>query len=56
MTERLAESGKGIILFHDPKARTAAMMPAFLRYLKENGYRVVHIVPAGTPQKNADMR
>ncbi|MBJ7404032.1 MAG: polysaccharide deacetylase family protein [Bradyrhizobium sp.] len=56
VTERLAASGKGIILFHDNKARTAAMMPAFLRYLRENGYRVVHIVPAGTPQKSADTR
>ena len=54
VTERLAAAGKGIILFHDPKARTAAIMPAFLRYLKENGYRVVHVVPAGTSQKNAD--
>ena len=48
VTERLAAAGKGIILFHDPKARTAAIMPAFLRYLRENGYRVVHVVPAGT--------
>ena len=54
ITERLAAAGKGIILFHDPKARTAAMMPAFLRYLRENGYHVVHIVPAGAAQKNAD--
>jgi hypothetical protein len=29
-------------------------MPAFLRYLRENGFRVVQIVPAGTSQKNAD--
>ncbi|MCA1506025.1 polysaccharide deacetylase family protein [Bradyrhizobium sp. NBAIM02] len=56
VTERLAASGKGIILFHDNKARTAAMMPAFLRYLRENDYRVVHIVPAGTSQKSADTR
>lgn len=56
VTERLAASGKGIILFHDPKARTAAIMPAFLRYLKENGFRVVHVVSAGTSQKNADAR
>lgn len=56
VTERLAASGKGIILFHDNKARTAAMMPAFLRYLRENRYRVVHIVPAGTLQKHADAR
>jgi hypothetical protein len=32
---------------HDPKARTAAMLPAFLRYLRDNRYRVVHLVPAG---------
>jgi peptidoglycan/xylan/chitin deacetylase (PgdA/CDA1 family) len=56
VTERLAAAGKGIVLFHDPKARTAAIMPAFLRYLRENGFRVVHVVPAGTPQKNADAR
>ncbi|MVT54694.1 polysaccharide deacetylase family protein [Bradyrhizobium yuanmingense] len=56
VTERLAASGKGIILFHDNKARTAAMMPAFLRYLRENDYRVVHIVPASTSQKSADTR
>jgi peptidoglycan/xylan/chitin deacetylase (PgdA/CDA1 family) len=46
ITERLAAAGKGIILFHDPKARTAAIMPAFLRYLRENGFRLVHVVPA----------
>jgi peptidoglycan/xylan/chitin deacetylase (PgdA/CDA1 family) len=54
ITERLAAAGKGIILFHDPKARTAAIMPAFLRYLRENGYHIVHVVPAGAAQKNAD--
>jgi peptidoglycan/xylan/chitin deacetylase (PgdA/CDA1 family) len=53
VTERLKAAGKGIILFHDSKARTAAIMPAFLRYLRENGYRVVHIVAAGPSQKNA---
>lgn len=56
ITERLAASGKGIILFHDNKARTAAMMPAFLRYLRENSYRIVHIVPSVMSQKNADAR
>ncbi|MGX0963361.1 peptidoglycan/xylan/chitin deacetylase (PgdA/CDA1 family) [Bradyrhizobium japonicum] len=54
VTERLAAAGKGIILFHDPKARTAAIMPAFLRYLRDNSYRVVHVVPAGMSQKSAD--
>ncbi|CAN7580407.1 polysaccharide deacetylase family protein [Bradyrhizobium sp. LjRoot220] len=46
LTERLQAARKGIILLHDPKAQTAAMMPAFLRYLKDNHYRVVHLVPA----------
>jgi peptidoglycan/xylan/chitin deacetylase (PgdA/CDA1 family) len=46
---RLAAAGRGIVLFHDTKAQTAAMMPAFLRALKARGYRVVHVVPAGAP-------
>jgi peptidoglycan/xylan/chitin deacetylase (PgdA/CDA1 family) len=44
--DRLKVAGKGIILLHDPKAQTAAMLPAFLRYLRDNRYRVVHLVPA----------
>ena len=44
--DRLNIARKGIILFHDPKAQTAAMLPAFLRYLRDNHYRVVHLVPA----------
>jgi peptidoglycan/xylan/chitin deacetylase (PgdA/CDA1 family) len=48
LTDRLKIAGKGIILLHDPKAQTAAMLPAFLRYLRENNYHVVHIVPART--------
>jgi peptidoglycan/xylan/chitin deacetylase (PgdA/CDA1 family) len=47
LTERLEMARKGIILLHDPKAQTAAMLPAFLRYLRNNGYRVVHIVRSG---------
>src|SRR4051794_29926228 len=55
ITDRLKIARKGIILFHDPKAQTAAMLPAFLRYLRDNDYRVVHVVPAsagvgGVPQ------
>ncbi len=59
LTDRLNIAGKGIILLHDPKARTAAMLPAFLRYLADNHYRVVHLVPAAhdrvpaTPGANA---
>ena len=46
LTDRLTAAGKGIILLHDPKTRTAAMLPAFLRYLADHHYRVVHLVPA----------
>jgi peptidoglycan/xylan/chitin deacetylase (PgdA/CDA1 family) len=46
LIERLNIARKGIILLHDPKAQTAAMVPAFLRYLRDNHYRVVHLVPA----------
>lgn len=46
LIDRLKTAGKGIILLHDPRAQTAAMLPAFLRYLRENHYRVVHLVPA----------
>jgi peptidoglycan/xylan/chitin deacetylase (PgdA/CDA1 family) len=48
LTERLQAARKGIILLHDPKAQTSAMLPAFLRWLRDNRYRVVHIVPAGS--------
>ncbi|MCA0401233.1 MAG: polysaccharide deacetylase family protein [Proteobacteria bacterium] len=41
---RLERAGSGIVLFHDTKSQTAAMLPAFLRALAEGGWRVVHIV------------
>ena len=53
LIDRLKVARKGIILLHDPKAQTAAMLPAFLRYLRDNHYRVVHLVPA-TP--GADLK
>jgi peptidoglycan/xylan/chitin deacetylase (PgdA/CDA1 family) len=40
---RLKARRKGIILFHDTREQTAAMIPAFLRELKARGYRVVHV-------------
>jgi peptidoglycan/xylan/chitin deacetylase (PgdA/CDA1 family) len=43
---RLDAAGGGIILFHDTRAQTANMLPAFLRALKARGYKVVHVVPA----------
>ena len=51
LTDRLKAAHKGIILLHDPKAHTAAMLPAFLRYLKENHYHVVHLEPAAPGAK-----
>jgi len=48
LTERLNRARKGIILLHDPKAQTAAMLPHFLRYLQDNHYSVVHLVPAAS--------
>jgi hypothetical protein len=46
---RLEAAGKGIVLFHDPRPSTAAMMPEFLRALKTRGFRLVHIVPGDGP-------
>jgi peptidoglycan/xylan/chitin deacetylase (PgdA/CDA1 family) len=42
---RLDATGGGIILFHDTKVQTAAMIPAFLQALHTRGYSVVHVVP-----------
>ena len=44
--DRLELTGGGIVLFHDTKTQTAAMLPSLLRVLKRRGYRVVHTVPA----------
>jgi peptidoglycan-N-acetylglucosamine deacetylase len=41
---RLRRLRKGIILMHDIQPQTAQMMPAFLRALQADGYRVVHAV------------
>jgi peptidoglycan-N-acetylglucosamine deacetylase len=44
--ERLERAGRGILLFHDIHARTVAALPAFLKGLKERGFKVVHVAPA----------
>jgi peptidoglycan/xylan/chitin deacetylase (PgdA/CDA1 family) len=41
---RLDANRGGIVLLHDTKRQTAAMLPALLHNLKANGYRVVHVV------------
>jgi peptidoglycan-N-acetylglucosamine deacetylase len=43
---RIERAGRGIVLFHDTKAQTAQMLPAFLREIKQRGYSVVHVIPA----------
>jgi len=45
---RIENVDRGIVLFHDTKAQTARMLPAFLHELKLRGFRIVHIVPAGS--------
>lgn len=45
LLSRIETVGRGIVLLHDTKAQTAQMLPAFLRALKQRGYRIVHVVP-----------
>jgi hypothetical protein len=54
LTDRLKAAGKGIIL-HDPQAQAADVLPAFLRYLRDNGYSVVHVVPKEAARPMADV-
>jgi len=42
--DRLNATQGGIILFHDTKRQTAAMLPDFLRALKGQDYGIVHVV------------
>jgi peptidoglycan/xylan/chitin deacetylase (PgdA/CDA1 family) len=44
---RLHTAGRGILLLHDTKQQTAAMLPNLLRELKRQGYRIVQAVPDG---------
>jgi peptidoglycan/xylan/chitin deacetylase (PgdA/CDA1 family) len=46
--KRLEQIDHGIVLFHDTRAQTVHMLPDFLRELKRRGYRIVHVVPAGS--------
>ena len=46
---RLEAEHRGIILLHDTKRETAAMLPDLLTALKQGGYHVVHLVPGATP-------
>lgn len=43
---RLRRQRRGIILFHDTRPQTVAMLPEFFASLKRENFRVVHTVPA----------
>jgi len=43
VVSRMAKAKKGIVLFHDTRGQTAAMIPALLRTMQARGWRVVHI-------------
>ena len=56
ITSRLDNARKGIILLHDTKTQTANMLPAFLQYLRKNGYKVVHVAPAAANKSASDEK
>lgn len=46
---RLEQTKGGILLMHDIKAQTAAMLPDLLRELKQRGFHIVHIQQGDDP-------
>lgn len=46
---RLDKEKRGILLLHDTKQQTAAMLPDLLQELKKRGYKIVNIVPGTNP-------
>ena len=49
LMNRLEAAGRGVVLLHDTRPQTAAMVPDFLRALKAKGFKIVHIVPGSGP-------
>ena len=45
---RIEAKGRGILLLHDIQPATVLALPTLLRELKARGYRIVHVVPAGS--------
>ena len=43
---RLKALGKGILLLHDIHPKTVAALPNLLQQLKDNGFRIVQVVPS----------
>jgi peptidoglycan/xylan/chitin deacetylase (PgdA/CDA1 family) len=46
--KRLQALGKGILLLHDIHAKTVAALPGILQDLKDNGFRIVQVVPSAS--------
>ena len=46
--KRMLALGKGILLLHDIHAKTAAALPGILKDLKDNGFRIVQVVPSAS--------
>lgn len=46
-----ARNHRGVLLLHDIHAHTARALPMLLAALKKQGYRIVHVVPAGARPK-----
>jgi peptidoglycan/xylan/chitin deacetylase (PgdA/CDA1 family) len=45
---RLDREKRGILLLHDTKQQTAAMLPALLRELKQRGFKIVALAPGAS--------
>src|SRR5262249_62059433 len=45
--QRLDAKSRGILLLHDIHPATVMALPSLLKELKERGYRIVHVIPAG---------
>jgi peptidoglycan/xylan/chitin deacetylase (PgdA/CDA1 family) len=45
---RLQKLGKGILLLHDIHPKTVAALPGLLKGLKDNGFRIVQVVPSAS--------
>lgn len=45
---RVRAAGGGVVLFHDIQDKTADGLPEFLRTVKNEGYKIVHVVPGET--------
>jgi peptidoglycan/xylan/chitin deacetylase (PgdA/CDA1 family) len=43
LVDRLKQTGGGIILMHDANPPTAVALPALLKAIQDNGYKVVHL-------------